>query len=461
MLSGVASRGPNGTGVSDAAPLPAAVGPETNQAWSAEVPFGRSSPAVASDRLFLTAVEGDRLATMAFDRSNGQLIWKRSFERPRTESMYPDTDSATPSPATDGENVFVFFQEFGVVSYSQDGTERWRVPLGPFRNYYGTVASPVLVDGQVIQVCDQAEGSFVVALDASTGQETWRQDRSGRLESYATPIVYPSVESPSAVLVLGSRWIDAYHPKTGESLWSVPGLGSGPVASLVLVGDTVFTSATEHAENGWPEFSSMTQDHDSNGDGLLAPEEVAEVWLYKHFGWLDADGDGTISQADWTHIGEEITNDNWGVYALRLDGTNERNVLWNYRSNVPYIPTPVAYRGVLYLVKDDILTALDMESGEVVKKGRLGSGGSKVYASPVAGDGKVFIGTLDGDLLVLDAENEWQVSETNALGGAIWATPAIADGHLYVRTDSHVFDFAVVPAESASDAANEEETEAR
>ncbi|MBZ0110928.1 MAG: PQQ-binding-like beta-propeller repeat protein [Thermoanaerobaculia bacterium] len=439
-------RGPNGTGVSTSGPLPVEMGPEINRSWATPVPFGRSSPAITEDRLFLTAVEGERLATLAIDRMTGAVIWKRTMDRPRTEEIYPQTDSSTSSPVTDGSNVFVFFQEYGLISYDATGKERWRFPLGPFRNFYGISSSPVLVGGLVVMVCDQAEGSFLVAVEATNGREAWRRIRSGRLEAYSTPILYPSDEAPTAVLVLGSRWIDAYEPATGDLLWSLPGVGAGPIASLALVGDTVFTSAPNHAENGWAEFSSLTSEHDANGDGVLAKNEVEGVWLFNHFGWLDTDADGSISEADWTNLGEQVSHDKWGVYALRLDGTDTVNVSWNYRSNVPYIPTPLAYRGVLYLVKDDILTALDMESGDLLKKGRLGSG-AKVYASPVAADGKIFIATLDGRILVLEEGSDWTILATNELGGEIWASPAIANGHLYVRTATELFDFSVSASE--------------
>lgn len=439
-------RGPNGTGVSTSGPLPVEMGPEINRFWAVPVPFGRSSPAIAGDRLFLTAVEGERLATLAIDRATGAVIWKRTIDRPRIEEIYPQTDSSTSSPATDGSNVFVFFQEYGLVSYDSTGSERWRFPLGPFRNFYGISSSPVLVRDLVVMVCDQAEGSFLVAVEAATGREAWRRSRSGRLEAYATPILFPNDESPTAVLVLGSRWIDAYEPTTGELLWSLPGVGAGPIASPVLVGNTVFASSTNHAEDGWAKFSSLTAEHDANGDGVLATSEVEGVWLFNHFGWLDTDADGAISEADWANIDEQVSHDQWGVYALRLDGSDTVNVSWNYRSNVPYIPTPLAYRGVLYLVRDDILTALDMESGDVLKKGRLGSG-AKVYASPVAADGKIFVGTLDGRLLVIEEGREWIIAATNDLGGEIWASPAIADGHLYVRTSTELFDFSVSATE--------------
>ncbi len=438
-------RGPNGSGVDESSPLPNLEQPAEQERWATPVPLGRSSPAVGEELLFLTAVEGHRLSTLAFDRSDGTLVWKRSVERPREETIYPATDSATPSPVTDGSNVVVFFQEFGLISYDATGVERWRHPLGPFRNFYGTSASPLLVSGLVIQVCDQAESSFVVAVDADSGKQVWRQDRDGRVEAYATPILYPGDHDPTALLLLGSRWIDAYEPTTGRHLWSTPGLGSGPVASLVLVGNTLFTSAPQHAEDGWPEFGPLADKYDANGDGVFSPVEVDGVWLANHFGWLDVDGDGAISPSDWANLAQQVSHDDWGVYALRL-GADGGEKVWNYRSNVPYIPTPLAYRGVLYLIKDDVLTALDQQSGELLEKGRLEGKGGKVYSSPVAGDGKVFIGSLGGELIVLRAGRDWEVTARHDLDGEIWATPAIADGHLYVRTSNRLLDYSVPAA---------------
>ena len=116
-------RGPNGSGLSNAAGLPVEVGPVTHAAWVAEVPFGRSSPVLTADRIFLTATDGGKLVTLAVDRVSGKVLWRHEIERSHDAGLYKDTDSATPSPVTDGENVYAFFHEAGLVSYDGAGKD--------------------------------------------------------------------------------------------------------------------------------------------------------------------------------------------------------------------------------------------------------------------------------------------------------------------------------------------------
>jgi outer membrane protein assembly factor BamB len=414
--------------------------------WFSDVPFGRSSPAVAADRIYLTAIDDDKLVTLAVDRTTGKHLWRRELERLERAELHEATDSATPSPATDGDNVYVFFQELGLVSYSADGTERWQLHLGPFRNYYGMAASPVLAGDLVILQCDQAAGSFLLGVDKNTGKEAWRTKREGRVESYTTPILYPNAEEPAAVLVSGSRWVDAYDPASGELLWSSSGVASGPVSSPIVMGDILYVSGIDHAEDGWAPFAPLLAEHDKDGDGELSREDVAETWIARHFGWLNSDGEGNITLEDWTRIEREVVNDQWGVHAFRISDAGAETI-WNYRQNVPYIPSPLIHEGVYYMVKDDFVTSLDAKTGELLRRDRLGVGKSKVYASPVAADGKIYVGTLDGDVAVLEAGAKWKVLAKNALGDGIFASPAIADGHLYVRTKGKLYSFAV-PAEA-------------
>ncbi|MCP3960539.1 MAG: PQQ-binding-like beta-propeller repeat protein [bacterium] len=435
-------RGPNGSGQASSKNVPVEIGPEKNKSWEAEVPFGRSSPVVTDDHIFLTAADDGKLLTLAIDRASGKELWRRQVERGHDAGLYKDTDSATPSPVTDGSNVYAFFHEAGLVSYDGAGKERWKVKLGPFRNYYGIASSPVLAGDRLFLLCDQAEGSFLLAVDKDTGKEVWRKNRPARLESYSTPILYPDASSPSALVVAGSRWVDAYDPATGDSVWTLGGVGTGPISSPVLAGDTLVINAHDHADDGWPPFAGLAKEHDGDGDGKLARPEVEGSWLFNHFGWLDADGDGSITAGDWEHMEKELVNDNWGVFGIRVPAAGKQpEILWNYRQNVPYIPSAVIWKDVVYMVKDGIVTSLDLATGKLLERGRLEGAAGKVYASPVVADGKIYIGTLDGKMAVLSAGADWSVIATSDLGEEIWASPAIVDGHLYVRTRGKLYDF--------------------
>src|SRR5258708_2113581 len=161
LLAGVLSpaqewprfRGPNGAGVSTSTGLPVEFGPSKNLLWKTSVPFARSSPVIAGNRIFLTASEGDKLITLALDRATGKILWRREIVRPRATALYHENDPASPTPATDGKNVYAFFIDLGLVAYTVEGKELWRVPLGPFQTFYGLASSPVVSGNTVLQLC--------------------------------------------------------------------------------------------------------------------------------------------------------------------------------------------------------------------------------------------------------------------------------------------------------------------
>src|SRR6185369_15358668 len=130
-------RGPNGSGIGSGTAYPAEFSPSKNLVWKTSAPFGQSSPIVVGNRVFFTATEGDRLLTICVDAKNGRELWRREIRRERATKTFKANDPASPTPAADESGVFVFFPDFGLASYTLDGKERWRHPLGPFRNFYG------------------------------------------------------------------------------------------------------------------------------------------------------------------------------------------------------------------------------------------------------------------------------------------------------------------------------------
>ena len=155
-------RGWNSSGVMETSSLPVRFGPHRNLVWRASTAPGRSSPILTREHIFLSAVEGEQLWVICLDRSSGDLQWKREVPRPRSEVMHRANGPASPTPVTDGSNVYAFFSEFGLISLDPEGRERWRLPMGPFNNPMGLAASPILADGKVLMICDQESGSFFV-----------------------------------------------------------------------------------------------------------------------------------------------------------------------------------------------------------------------------------------------------------------------------------------------------------
>ena len=164
-------RGPNGAGVAESGAYPDALEP-ANALWSTALPEGKSSPAISGDRIFLTGHQDGKLMALALDRATGRILWTREAPSRRLEKMNKLNDEASATPVTDGANVYVFFGGYGLLSYTADGQERWRLPLGPFTNFHGMGASPVLADGKVLMVCDQDIDAHVLAVHADSGKDS-------------------------------------------------------------------------------------------------------------------------------------------------------------------------------------------------------------------------------------------------------------------------------------------------
>jgi len=437
-------RGPNGTGVAEGSTLPAEFSSTKNLAWKATVPFARSSPVVTADRVFLTASEDDKLITLALDRKTGKLLWRRDVVRARHMPIFKANDAASPSPVSDGKNVYAFFGELGLISYGPDGKERWRVPLGPFNSFYGMGGSPVLAGNTLLMVCDHRNGSFIIAIDARTGKELWKTSRTN-FEGYATPAIYKPKDGPAQVIVLGSQSVGAYSLDKGERLWWVMKVGSYPKGVVVVGTDLVYVLAEGGDEPFFPPFDETLKQSDANKDQRIHRDEMAsQKEALEHFGWLDANNDGYVDRAEYDFVRNSTTLGH-GLTAVRPSGRGDvtsSNVAWRLQKGYPNIPAPLIYQGVMYLMKEGgIVSSLDPVSGQVLKQGRTPDALEEYYASPVAADGKIFLVSASGKVTVLKAGAQWEILKMNDLDEEVWATPAIAGNNLYVRTRNTLYSF--------------------
>jgi outer membrane protein assembly factor BamB len=436
-------RGPNGAGVAEGSSLPAEFNATKNLAWKTAVPFARSSPVVTADRVFLTASEGDKLITIALDRKTGKVLWQRDVARARQMTIYKANDAASPSPVSDGKNVYAFFAELGLISYGPDGKERWRMPLGPFNSFYGMAGSPVLAGNILVMVCDQRTNSFMMAVDTRDGKVLWKKTRPN-YEAYSTPAIYKPKDGPAQVIVLGSNSVDAYSLDKGERLWWVTKIGAYPKGVPVLGANMVYVMADGGEESFLPPFDE-TLKADTNKDQRLQRDEMkANPDAYEHFGWLDSNNDGAIERAEYDFVRDSTTVGH-GLTAVRLSGQGDltaSNVVWRVKKAYPSIPAPLIYRGVMYLMKEGgIVSSLDPASGQVLKQGRTPDALEEYYASPVAADGKIFVVSASGKVTVLKADAQWEILAMNDLDEEVWATPAIAGSNLYIRTRNALYSF--------------------
>ena len=441
-------RGPNGSGLCPSCgQLPTEFGPQENVLWKTELQEGKSSPILVGDRIFLTASEGDDLITMCLRRTTGEVLWRQSIRAARREAQHPLNHRAAPTAVTGGDRVFVFFADYGLVAYDFDGAQLWQLPLGPFNSQHGLVASPVYADGRVVLVCDQDTDAYIIAVDAENGEVAWKKPRHV-INGYSTPIVYRPPDGPSQIIAPGSYQLTAYSIVDGEKLWFVRGLTCQPKSAPTIAGDILYF-------NGWtsgndpgqqvelPVFTEVAAAADANHDKKLAPDELPKPWQPTGT-WraVDLDRDGFMNEREWTFFRTRRAARN-GLLAVKLGGSGDvtdTHVLWRHEKSLPDVPTPLVYNDVVFLVRNGgITTTLDARTGKVLKLGRLTGAIENYYASPIGVDGKVYMASEKGKVVVLTAAGDWEILTVNDLDSEIYATPAITEGRMYIRTRNALY----------------------
>ena len=456
-------RGPNGSGVSSTTGLPQEFGPNKNVVWKTELPPGHSSPVLTRDRIFVTAYtkekDNHKLFVICLDRQTGKILWQREVPRTREGRLQNVNGPASPSPVTDGSNVYVFFQEFGLISFDRAGKERWKLPLGPFNMFYGFGASPILVDDKVILPVDQDNpSSYLIAVDKNSGRVKWRVERPVVISGYSTPIIYQPKQGAKQIVVPESFQLSAYSVEDGKRVWWVRGLAC-EMKSIASHDDEYLYI------NGWgfPQnqpgqqiatipFEEGLSRYDKNGDKMIAKTEISgtekiDRMLSSAFEAFDLNRDEKLDDKDWEVFRAMMASEN-GLLAIKMGGQGDQTtnaIRWKYQKPVPQVPSTLLYKGVLYMINDSgILLSFDPATGKVIKQGRLHGAIDKYFSSPVAADDKVYLIGEAGAVSVLKAAGEWEVLAVNELDDECFATPAIADGRIYIRTRSALYCFGKV-----------------
>jgi len=445
-------RGPNSSGVSDDTKVPLEFAPDRNVVWKTALPPGNSSPAIAGDRIFVTAFEKDKLLTIALDRATGRILWRREAPRPRVQEIQrPANGPVSSTPATDGRNVYSFFADFGLLAYGPDGNELWRMPLGPFNSPFGFGSSPMLVGNTVLMNCDQDVGSFLLAIDKNSGRVLWRADRPHAQRGYATPILHQPLGGDAQVIVVGSYRLSGYDLKTGKEVWWIRGL-PWQIKPTPVIADGVIYFVTFSAESDpgqqevVPPYEEALTQMDRNKDGKLSKDEIADKRTKDRFEeYLDLDDSGYLEEHDWKQLQERRQGES-GLRAYRLGGQGDitkSNFLWKNPRSLPNVPSPVVYRGVLYTLKEGgILTSFDIKTGEIIKQARIQGAPGDYFSSPTAADGKIYTISEEGKAAIIQAGPQWELIRINNMQDGSRSTPAILDGKLYLRTYSALYCFA-------------------
>ncbi len=436
-------RGPNGSGIAADAGYPTTFGPGRNLLWRTAVRPGKSSPVLSRRHIFLTAYDGGSLYTQCFDRKTGRLVWERAEQPLRHEDAHVLNEPSAATPVTDGDNVYVFFRDLGVISYDAAGAVRWKRPMGPFSNRMGAVTSPIIAGTALIMVLDQFDSSSIIALSLATGAVQWTTPRA-ETDAWATPVLYEKTGAAPQIVTASGGQSGAHAIATGERLWTHKGLAPAIVASPVVSGDTVVGFG--YGYDATEPFAGPLAKLDADKDGRLSVQECGtSAWLIgiaKYIG----NRDGFVVESEWNEAwAATIAPSSLVAVALEKDAAGRINPreLWRYeKSFVAVVPSPLVLDGLVYTIKGGgILTVLNAKTGAVVKMGRVGAVPASYSASPVSAEGRLYLANEDGMLAVLRAGKDWEMIADNEIGEPLFATPALAEGRIIVRGDKSLFCF--------------------
>ncbi len=438
-------RGDNGSGVSNSHGVPTEFGPEKHLLWKVDASHGSSSPIIAQGLVFFSSYEGDQRTLHCLDAATGKERWTRSVKKVRQENATPPNGPATPTPVFEGDSVFVLYPDAGVLCYSTTGQEKWHVDLEAFHSMHGIASSLVTVDGLVIVVADQLAGSYIKAFHADTGKLAWKSDRAdGVAGAWSTPVIYRPAHGPTQLIVTGPVEVVSYDPTSGKRLWWLSGITNAPISVPVIWRNHLILCE----EMGERLPYSILAPFDKNKDGKITLEEVKSNVAMKRLveridaGWGNHKGE--ITSVEWDKAFGTLLN-KAGLVVIDLGDSGDvtkPSVRWSYNKGMPSIPSALVYDDLIYVVKDGgIFSAFDAQTGKLVKQARLQPGGKQFYVSPVAADGLIYLVDTDGKVTVVKAGRDWKQLKTNELGERCFATPAIANGRLYVRTSKSLYCF--------------------
>jgi outer membrane protein assembly factor BamB len=454
------------SGIAASAP-PVEFNPSKNLVWKQVLPAGHSSPAVWAERIFLTGFDkqSNQLEVICLARKDGAILWRRAVAAREIEKTQVVSNPATATPAVDERGVYVYFGSSGLAAFDLAGNPKWSIPMPVAKTSFGSGTSPIVVGDLVILNHDEVEGGYLLAADRNNGHIVWKTTYppAGGIpsESYSTPVVWRNQ------LILHRRnWVDAYDLKNGVRRWWVP-ISTAGSSSATVDGDTVyvatFTTTGEPDELvPVPDFDTMLKRYDKNGDGEISGDELPDdavplvsrpdtpnipgATVYAKQG-LARLGRSTvrIQRADWDAVLaflKQMTTSH-GVIAIKPSGEGDmsRNIVWKESLAIPEVPTPLVYDGRVYLTRNGgIVTCLDAQSGKVLYRQRNGAGGP-YYSSPILAGGRIYVGSGDGTVVVFAPGDTLDVLARNDLGEEIFATPAVVEGTLYVRTSGHLWAF--------------------
>ena len=386
-------RGPSLNGISNEKNLPVKWTTEENVAWKVAMPgVSGSTPIIWRDRIFLNVAEGDNLALWCVDKNKGEVLWKQPLGAGNVKMR--KHNMASPSPVTDGRNVYVITGTGILKSFDFSGKELWTRDIqkeyGTFGLNWGYASSPLLFEDslyvQVLHGMKTDEPSYVMRIDKKNGKTLWKVDRPTNAirespDSYSTPALLRYGKT-TEIVITGGDCVTGHDPATGKELWRANGLNPENAPFYRIVASPIV-------------FNEI----------IYVPTRIKPLLAVK------AGGRGDITTS---------------------------HVMWS-TANGPDVPTPVTDGKYFYVVNDKgIVFCLDAKTGtEVYGQQRLKPG--TYSASPVLADGKIYVTNEDGVTTVFAAGPKFEVLAENPLNDYVLSSPAISDGRIYIRTTGHLY----------------------
>ena len=411
-------RGPHATGAAVEANPPTTWSETENIRWKAAIPgTGHAAPIIWEDKIFIqTAIKGEaskaeaeesddddpfgglfnqrggreaiedsyKFDLIAINRNDGSILWQKTLHEVNPhEGKHQDGTYASNSPVTDGEHVYAYFGSRGLYCVDMMGNVKWEKDVGTMykSNTFGEGSSPALYGDKIVVLQDHEKGSFITALDKRTGDVLWKTDRDERT-TWSSPVIVEH-DGKAQVVTTGTNRIRSYDLETGEIVWDGDGLTPNSIPSPV-------------AANGYVYLMSGFRGNAFRGIHLA-----------------EATGDITGSDA----------------------------VVWEYNQDTPYVPSPLLYKGIIYFLKSNngILTAFNVETGQVYYGPQRLQGVSGVYASIVGASDRVYIAGRGGTVNVIQHGPEFKVLAENKLDDSFNASPAVVGSELYLRGAQYLY----------------------
>ncbi len=458
-------RGPNCSGLSaGTAPLPVQFSAQTAR-WKVDLGDGIGCPIVVSGRVFVSAMVDDHtIGLFAFDAEDGHPLWKRTWPTGPLPEIHKTNSHCSTTPAADDERVYFYFSTLGMRAVdAKTGGDVWHqeMPTPFFVFKWGPGMSPVLHEDTLYFCQDDDLHPAMYAFRKTNGELLWKDDRSAMAVNYSHPVVCKTDRGPE-IVVAGTRQLIGYDPTTGERLWHADTLLRNIKTTPVSLDGVIYISLQSSGiANQW--LATADRSETGNNDGKLTKAEmqafvgeqqIPAAFYRKTFDRGDVNGDGFLEGEELDKAFLDPTNFAGARYdaeapadefvmAIRGGGRGDvtkTHVLWKHPTrHTDHIVSPLISDNRMLLIKaGGIASMFETRGGTAVRTASRIRNPGDYFASPIRGDGKIYVAGENGVVVVLADSPSLEVLARNQMDDSLVATPAIADGHLFVRTRSQL-----------------------